>query len=67
MAKTICLSRLNPAYLARRHAGTFFLCLALGLLAGTAFRDLIQPIRHRGKAEIRLSLDSTGGRDKLDW
>lgn len=67
MAKNDRYSRLNPVYLARRHAGTVFLFLALGLFAGVAWRALFQPTRYSASAEAAVAATPPELARLVDW
>ncbi len=73
-AKNARYSRLNPVYLAGRHAGTVFLFLALGLCAGVAFRVLLQPARYSAAVTAPVTVipadaspESADGAENFDW
>ena len=61
------LSRLSPGYLALRHAGVFCMLAALGLLAGVAYRSLLQPTRYWAGAEVVVSVVPPAGAERFDW
>ena len=67
MARQTHLSRLNPSYLAARHAGAFFLFLTLGLACGMIWRCLLQPTRYAAEAEVPFSLSPPPPTASFDW
>lgn len=60
-------TRLNPAYLANRHAGMVFFFLALGLALGTAWRFLAQPTSYQAETRTDLSLVPAAAGVGYDW
>lgn len=67
MARNQGFTRLNPAYLASRHAGKLFMLLALGLLAGLVWRALVQPTRYRAEAEVAVAVTPEETAGRFDW
>ncbi len=60
-------SRFNPAYLASRHAGLIFACIAFGLCAGLAWRTLVQPTRYWAESDVFFSLAPESAAPTYDW
>lgn len=60
-------SRLNPRYLASRYAGTAFMLLALGLLAGLAYRLLVQPSVYSSHAEVAVTVKPDESYTRFNW
>ncbi|MCD8350133.1 MAG: hypothetical protein LUC93_05920 [Planctomycetaceae bacterium] len=67
MAKKRTYSRLSPRYLSSRYAGVFFMLMALGVLAGTAYRALVQPTRYAARAEVGVMVDPPEAATDFDW
>ncbi len=67
MPHTTNQSRFSPAYLASKHAGTLFLCLALGLCAGVFWRTLVQPTRYRSEADVFYNLSHESTDTSFGW
>lgn len=59
--------RFSLRYLASRYAGTVFMLLALGLLAGLAYRLLVQPTVHVAQAEVAVAVTPDSVADDFDW
>ncbi len=60
------LSRLNPVYLAHRHAGAFFLILALGISCGLLAETFLAP-RTYESAYSRALVVSVPDGERFDW
>ncbi len=67
MAKKRTYSRLSPRYLGTRYAGVFFMLMALGVLAGTAYRALVQPTRYAARAEVGVTVEPPEAAADFDW
>lgn len=60
-------SRFNLRYLASRYAGATFMLLALGLLAGLAYRLLVQPTVYTSHAEVAVKVAPEEAARGFDW
>ena len=60
-------SKLHPAYLGKRHAGMFFMFLALGVFAGVAWRSLVLPTRYRAEAEVAVAVTPPEHATLFNW
>lgn len=60
-------SRLDLAYLGKRHAGMVFMLLALGLLAGIAWRSLVQATRYQAEAEAPVTVLPAEAAGQINW
>ncbi|MCD8138596.1 MAG: hypothetical protein LUE17_02250 [Planctomycetaceae bacterium] len=67
MAKKRTYSRLSPRYLGTRYAGVFFLLMAVGVLAGTAYRALVQPTRYSARAVAGVVVDPPEAAGEYNW
>lgn len=67
MPKRTNQTRLNPSYLAGRHAGTVFFFVALGLALGLLWRALFEPTGYRAEARTDLTLVPAGAAPRFDW
>ncbi|MCC8166445.1 MAG: hypothetical protein LIQ31_09900, partial [Planctomycetes bacterium] len=60
-------SRLNPGYLALRHAGMIFMCVALGVLGGLVVRTFFQPTRYRAATSVDAAVMPPDAAGEFDW
>lgn len=60
-------SRLNARYLASRYAGATFMFIALGLLAGLAYRLLLQPTLYTSRTDVAVTVIPNEAVSTFDW
>ncbi len=60
-------SRLNPGYLALRHAGMVFMCVALGVVGGLIAKTYFQPTRYRAATSVDAAVMPPDAAGEFDW